>query len=102
MFALFYAATGLGMAVYYRKLAVRSLRGFIELMAVPGASAAFLLWVAVKSVPGLGGWWSPVMKLAYVMIGIGVLLMIVARARNQTDYFSRPIEAYEPDAAREG
>ena len=38
----------------------------------------------------------------HLMIGIGVLLMIVARARNQTDYFSRPIEAYEPDAAREG
>jgi amino acid transporter len=101
MFALFYAATGLGMAVYYRKLAVRSLRGFVELLAVPGLSAAFLLWVAVKSVPGLGGWGSSVMKLAYVMIGIGVLLMIVARARHQTDYFDRPIEAYEPGAARE-
>jgi hypothetical protein len=101
MFALFYAATGLGMAVYYRKLAVRSLRGFVELMAVPGLSAVFLLWVAVKSVPGLGGWGSSVMKLAYVMIGIGVLLMIVARVRHQTDYFDRPIEAYEPGAARE-
>jgi hypothetical protein len=41
------------------------------------------------------------MTLAYVMIGIGVLLMIVARARRQTDYFSRPVEAYEPAAARE-
>lgn len=100
MFALFYAATGLGMAVYYRKLAVRSLRGFIELMVVPGLSAAFLLWVVVKSIPGLGGWGSPVLKLAYVMIGVGVLLMIWARARGQTDYFSRPIEAYEPDTAR--
>lgn len=101
MFALFYAATGLGMAVYYRKIALRSARGFIELMAVPGLSAAFLLWVAFKSVPGLGGWASPVMKLAYTMLGIGVILMIVARARRQTDYFSRPIEAYQPhvDAA---
>jgi amino acid transporter len=99
MFALFYAATGIGMAVYYRKLAARSVRGFIELLAVPGLSAAFLIWVAVKSVPGLGGWWSPVMKLAYVMIGIGVVLMVLARARHQTDYFDRPIEAYEPDSA---
>jgi APA family basic amino acid/polyamine antiporter len=97
MFALFYAATGLGMAVYYRKLAARSVRGFIELLAIPALSAAFLIWVAVKSVPGLGGWWSPIMKLAYVMIGIGVVLMIAARARHQTDYFDRPIEAYEPD-----
>jgi amino acid transporter len=101
MFALFYAATGAGMAVYYRKLALRSVRGFLELIIVPGVSAIFLLWVVVKSVPGLGGWWSPVLKLAYIMIGIGVLLMIWARARNQTDYFSRPIEAYDPDTARD-
>ena len=101
MFALFYAATGAGMAVYYRKLALRSVRGFLELIIVPGASAIFLLWVVVKSVPGLGGWWSPVLKLAYIMIGIGGLLMIWARARNQTDYFSRPIEAYDPDTARD-
>jgi amino acid transporter len=100
MFALFYAATGAGMAVYYRKLAVRSVRGFIELMIVPGLSAAFLLWVAVKSVPGLGGWGSSVMTLAYIMIGIGVLLMVIARLRRQTGYFSRPIEAYQPDTAR--
>jgi hypothetical protein len=25
-----------------------------------------------------------------------VLLMIVARARHQADYFSRPVEAYQP------
>jgi len=100
MFALFYAATGAGMAVYYRKLAVRSVRGFIELMIVPGLSAAFLLWVAVKSVPGLGGWGSSVMTLAYVMIGIGVVLMVIARLRGQTTYFSRPIEAYQPGAER--
>ena len=101
MFALFYAATGAGMAVYYRKLALRSVRGFLELIIVPGVSAIFLLWVVVKSVPGLGGWWSPVLKLAYIMIGIGVLLMIWARALHQTDYFSRPIEAYDPDTARD-
>ncbi len=99
MFALFYAATGVGMAVYYRKLARRSVRGFIELLAVPGLSAAFLLWVVVKSVPGLGGWWSPVLKLAYLMIGIGVILMILARARG-SEYFARPIEAYEPGSER--
>jgi hypothetical protein len=40
-----------------------------------------------------------VLKLAYIMIGIGVLLMIWARARHQTDYFSRPVEAYDPDTA---
>jgi hypothetical protein len=32
------------------------------------------------------------------MIGVGVVLMIIARARHQTEYFDRPIEAYEPDS----
>ncbi len=99
MFALFYAATGIGMAVYYRKLALRSAAGFIELMVVPGASAVFLLWVAWRSVPGLGGWGSAVMKVAYIMLGIGVILLFVGKARRQTDYYDRPVEAYDPSTA---
>ena len=35
----------------------------------------------------------------HTMIGVGVILMIVARVRRQTNYFSRPIEAYQPDTA---
>jgi len=100
MFALFYAATGIGMAVYYRRLAVRGARGFVELMVVPVLSAAFLIWVAWKSVPGLGGWSGSVMKLAYVMLAIGVVMMIIGRLRRQTDYFSRPVEAYDPAATQ--
>src|SRR5260370_1739321 len=99
MFALFYAATGIGMAVYYRKLAVRSAGGFIELMLVPGVSAAFLLWVAYKSVPGLGGWTGAVLQVAYVMLRIRVILLLVGKARGQTDYYNRPVEAYDPASA---
>jgi amino acid transporter len=102
MFALFYAATGIGMAVYYRKLAVRGARGFLELLAVPGASAAFLLWVAWKSVPSLGGWGGTIMKIVYIMLGIGVILMFAGKARGQTDYFDRPVEAYDPAAITSG
>jgi amino acid transporter len=99
MFALFYAATGIGMAVYYRKLALRSVAGFLELMLVPAASAVFLLWVVWKSVPGLGGWAGKDLKIVYVMLAIGVILLFVAKARRQTDYFDRPVEAYDPSAA---
>ncbi len=98
MFALFYAATGIGVAVYYRKLAVLSVGGFIELVLVPVASAVFLLWVVWKSVPGLGGWGGTDLKIVYVMLAIGVVLMLVARVRRQTDYFDRPMEAYDPSA----
>ena len=97
MFALFYTATGIGMAVYYRKLAARSLAKLFEFAIVPLASALFLLWVVWKSVPDLGGWTGPIMTIAYVMLGIGIVFMLVARLRGQSDYFDQPITAYEPE-----
>jgi amino acid transporter len=93
-FAIFYAATGLAMAVYYRKLAAASLRNLLELAVIPLASAAFLVWVVWKSVPGLGGWNSSIMHYLYVMIAIGVVLLLLARQLGQTTYFKEPIEAY--------
>jgi amino acid transporter len=97
MFALFYTATGIGMAVYYRKLAARSLAKLFEFAIVPLASALFLLWVVWKSVPDLGGWTGPIMIIAYVMMGIGIVFMLVARLRGQSDYFDQAITAYEPE-----
>jgi hypothetical protein len=46
MFALFYAATGLAMAVYYRRLAARGVAAILRLTVVPLIAAAFLVWVA--------------------------------------------------------
>jgi amino acid transporter len=96
MFALFYAATGIAMVVYYRNLAVRSFGAFTELAVVPLASAAFLVWVAVKSVPGLGGWNGSVLHYVYVMIGLGVVFLLAARFIGRSDYFTGPIEVYRP------
>jgi amino acid transporter len=96
MFALFYAATGIAMAVYYRKLASRGAGAFLELALVPLASAAFLLWVAIKSVPGLGGWNGTVMHYMYVMLAVGVVFLLVARFIGRSPYFAQPIEAYDP------
>jgi len=36
------------------------------------------------------------MKVAYIMLGIGVILLFVGKARHQTDYYDRPAEAYDP------
>ena len=36
------------------------------------------------------------------MLGIGVILMFVGKARGQTDYFDRPVEAYDPAAITSG
>ena len=96
LFALFYAATGLAVAVYYRRLAVTGAKAFFELALLPLASAAFLCFVIVRSVPDLGGWTGKNMVYLYVLLGIGVVLMIYARSRKESDYFQRPLEAYDP------
>jgi amino acid transporter len=99
MFALFYAATGIAMAVYYRRLAARGAGAFLQLALVPLISAAFLIWVAIKSVPGLGGWNGTVMHYMYVMLAVGVVFLLIARFIGRSSYFAEPIEAYDPAAA---
>jgi amino acid transporter len=98
MFALFYAATGIAMAVYYRRLAARGVGAFLQLALVPLISAAFLIWVAIKSVPGLGGWNGTVMHYMYVMLAVGVVFLLIARFIGRSSYFAEPIEAYDPAA----
>jgi len=34
------------------------------------------------------------------MLAIGVVLLFVGKARRQTDYYDRPVEAYEPAGRR--
>jgi amino acid transporter len=99
MFALFYAATGIAMAVYYRRLAARGVGALVELALVPLVSAGFLLWVAFKSVPGLGGWTGTDLRYVYIMLGVGVAFLLIARFIGRSAYFSEPIEAYDPGAA---
>ena len=97
LFALFYAATGISVAVYYRRLALRGIGNLLQIGVIPLASAAFLIWVAWKSIPGLGGWSGSILEYLYVMVALGIVLMLLARFGWRSDYFSRPIEAYQPD-----
>ncbi len=99
MFALFYAATGIAMAVYYRRLAARGVGSLLELALVPLVSAAFRIWVAIKSVPGLGGWNGDVMHYLYIMLALGVIFLLIARLVGRSGYFAEPTEAYSPSAA---
>lgn len=102
LFALFYAATGFAVAVYYRKLAVRGVLPFIELVVLPVGSALFLLYVSWKSVTtSLGGWTSQNMVYLYVMLAIGVAVMLYVRLRGTSQYFDMPIEAYDPSEITE-
>ena len=60
------------------------------------ASALFLCYVIWRSIPGLGGWTGRNMEYLYVLLGLGVALMAYAKWRNESDYFDRPLEAYDP------
>jgi amino acid transporter len=96
LFGLFYAATGIAMGVYYRKLAARSARGLFELAIFPVASAAFLLYVSYKAVGDLGGWGGKSLVSLYILLGIGLAIMLYSRLHERSTYFDQPIEAYEP------
>ncbi len=99
LFALFYAATGFAVAVYYRKLAARNVRGMLELVVFPVASALFLCYVIWRSIPGLGGWTGRNMEYLYALLAIGLVLMLYARWRKESDYFDQPLEAFDPSTA---
>ena len=100
--ALFYAATGFAVAVYYRRLAIQGVRPLLELGVFPVASALFLCYVIWRSIPGLGGWTGRNMEYLYVLLALGVALMAYAKWRSESDYFDRPLEAYDPASAGVG
>ena len=100
LFALFYAATGFAVAVYYRRRR-QGARPLLELGVFPVASALFLCYVIWRSIPGLGGWTGRNMEYLYVLLALGVALMAYAKWRNESDYFDRPLEAYDPASGSE-
>jgi amino acid transporter len=97
LFALFYAATGIAVAVYYRRLATKGAAQLLELMVLPVGSALFLLYIAYRSVPALGGWTSRNLEYLYLMLLAGVAIMFYSKARRLSNYFDLPLEAYDPE-----
>lgn len=96
LFGLFYAGTGIVLAVYYRRLALQSPWNFAVIEVFPLVSAAFLVYMAFRAVPGLGGWSGGTLISLYVMLGIGLLLFLYLRATHASEYFSTRREVYDP------
>lgn len=96
LFGLFYAGTAIVLAVYYRKLAMQGVWSFLVIEVFPLISAAFLIFMAVKSVPGIGGWTGGTLISLYVMLGIGLAIMVYVRASHRSSYFSTRREVYDP------
>lgn len=99
LFSLFYATTGIAVAVYYRRLARHSVARTIAIILFPLASALFLLYISYRAVPGLGGWHGASMISLYVLLAIGAAIAIWGRLLNRSDYYKQPLEAYDPAAA---
>jgi hypothetical protein len=95
LFALFYAATGIATAWYYRALIRQSARDVILQGVLPVGGAVALLYIAVKSVLGFSG------SALWSMVGIllaGVLVLAVAVFRYRSPFFRlRPV-AYVAEA----
>ncbi len=99
LYALFYVGTGIAVAVYYRRLALGGAWSFVQVGVFPVVSSAFLLYIVVKSVPGLGGWTSEDLISLYVMLGIGVLLLIYGYVAKTSDFFRIRREVFDPRQA---
>jgi hypothetical protein len=41
------------------------------------------------------------MEYLYALLAIGVVLMLYARSRKESDYFDQPLEAFDPTTASE-
>jgi amino acid transporter len=96
LFAIFYILTALACVVYYRRRVIAGAWNALTLGLLPLASAAFLGWMAVKSVIG-----SPVPQ-RWSLLGIvvaGLVLMLVARFVLRSPFFSVPRESDSGEAA---
>ncbi len=90
LFAIFYVLTALASMVYYRRRVVSSAWDALILGILPLASAAFLVWMVVKSLMGAPG------PERWSMVGIvaaGLLLMLVARFGLKSWFFQIQREA---------
>ena len=95
LYAAFYVLTALSAIVYYRRRVVSNVWDMILVGILPLAAAGFLIWIAVKF---LGS--APASQIWSIVgiVGVGVILMFVARFWLRSPFFQIPRES----AAKEG
>jgi amino acid transporter len=90
LFAIFYILTALATVTYYRNRVFRGIGDFLLLGILPVAAAGFLGWVFVRSLQ-LAPWtqrWSLI-----GIVGVGILLMFVARFGLRSPFFGTRLES---------
>lgn len=95
LFALFYAATGVATAVFYRKLARRSFMDLLTTVVLPLGGAAVLAWVAVQSTLEFKP--SALVSMLAVLI-LGILMLLVAAFGYRSEFFRLRRETYDPSS----
>jgi amino acid transporter len=93
LFALFYAATGIATAVFYRRLARRSFKDMVVTVALPLAGAAVLAWVAVRSALEFDV--SALVSMLAVFV-LGILMLLAAAFGYRSEFFRLRRETYDP------
>ena len=85
LYAAFYILTALAAITYYRRRIFSNVMDAVVLGVLPLAAAAFLGWILVKSLVGAPKQqiWSMV-----AVVGVGVVLMLVARFVLRSPFFS--------------
>jgi amino acid transporter len=101
LYGVYYIGTGISAMFYFRRIAFTTVGYFIRLLLIPLAASAFLFYILIESVPGLGGWGSEVLLSFYGMMGVGVLIMIYVRIRERAPFWELTRETFAPpqDAA---
>jgi amino acid transporter len=94
LYAAFYVLTGLAAVVYYRRRVFSNARDAVLVGILPLGAAGFLVWIVVKSLQA-----APASQVWSVVgiVGVGVILMFVARFVLRSPFFDIQLES----AARE-
>jgi amino acid transporter len=84
LFAIFYILTALATIVYYRRRVLSSFWDFLILGVLPLGAAGFLGWMFTKSVQSAE---PPQVWSLVVIIGLGLIMMLVARFILRSPFF---------------
>jgi hypothetical protein len=94
LYAGFYVLTGLAAVVYYRRRVFSNARDAVLVGLLPLGAAGFLVWIVVKSLQA-----APASQVWSVVgiVGVGVILMFVARFVLRSPFFRVPLESAARD-----
>ena len=101
LIAFYYSLTGFACAIYYRKMLLKSVRGFLLIGVGPVVGGILLVWLLVMSVISMsdpansyGGvsWFGlgPPLVIGIFLFALGVIFMICMRIANTPFWKERP------------